>query len=71
MSRKRRPEVKPIAAAVEAVYWRGTQLCEELRATQITQALDSLKPFEHALADLAASRVQPNGHVSNQGVLQL
>lgn len=58
MRRRRKPVAKPIAAATEAVIWRGRVLCEMLEAVTLPPQLEEpIRRMLDALDDYEASKV--------------
>lgn len=68
MSRRRKPAVKSLDAATEAVVWRARMLCEILDGREgDNPMIAAIRNMEHALEDYEASRT-PAGA---QGTLAL
>lgn len=63
MSRRRKPIVKPLVTATDAVVWRARILCEMLEGREgDNPTIAAICNLEHALEDYEASRTPANGH---------
>lgn len=63
MSGKRKPKVKSLEAATEAVVWRARILCEMLEGREADNPLMAAIVYvEHALEDYEFAKHPANGH---------
>ena len=57
MSRRRKPQLKPLASATESVIWRSRIMLEMLQPIDLPpQFRDPMKRWSEALEDYEASR---------------
>lgn len=70
MSRKRKPVLKPISAATDALMWRARIVCEMLDGLEMPAQLhEPIKRMKEALEDFEASKFGgggANGHAPHQ-----
>jgi hypothetical protein len=62
MSRKRKPVVKPMEAAIDSLFWRATVLTEMLDGLTLPpQLAEPIKRMQQALSDYEHSKGYVNG----------